>query len=138
MINRCMDICGSSGSIGRCSKICLVKVFIAGNPENFLKTFAVLDDQSIRSLGCSELFDYFNVPNNLVPDELKTCSGSMAASGRRIRNLVIKSFDGIVHLPFLELTECNAIPLRFQHRRSQSSTHIYILSLKCFPKRTQK
>ena len=34
----------------------------------------------------------------------------MAASGRRVRNLVIKSVDGIVHLLFPELTEGNAIP----------------------------
>ena len=67
MINRWTDICVGSGSRGRsCSKICLVKVFMAGDPENFLKTYAVLDDQSNQSLGHSELFDDFNVPNNLV------------------------------------------------------------------------
>ena len=111
MINRCAEICGSRVSRGRsCSKICLVKVFIAGNPENFLKTYAVLDDQSNPSLGHNELFDYFNVPNNLVPYELKTCSRAMAASGRHVRNLVIESFDGTVYLSLPELTKCNAIP----------------------------
>ena len=106
MINRCTDICGSSASRGRsCSKICLVKVFIAGNTEIFLKNYAVLDDQLNRSLGHSELFDYFNMPNNLVPYELKTCSGTMGAIGRRVRNLVILSFNGIVHLTLPELTE---------------------------------
>ena len=67
VISRCMGICDSRESRGRsCSKICLVKVFIASNPENFLKTYAVLDDQSNQSLGRSKLFDYFNVPNNVV------------------------------------------------------------------------
>ena len=70
----------------------------------------MLDDQSNWSLGHSKLFDYFNVPHNLVPDELKTCSGTMAAIGKHVRNLVIESFDGIVHLLLPELTECNAIP----------------------------
>ena len=59
-----------------------MKVFIAVNPENFVKIYAVLDDQSNRSLGRNKLFDYFNVSNNLVLTELKTSSGSMAASGR--------------------------------------------------------
>ena len=88
----------------------LVKVFISGNPENFLKSYAVLDDQSNQSLGRSELFDNLNVPNNLVTYELKTCFGTMAAIGRHVRNLVIKCFYGIVHLLLPELTECNAIP----------------------------
>ena len=34
----------------------------------------------------------------------------MAAIGRHVKNLVIESFDRIVHLSLPELTECTAIP----------------------------
>ena len=92
MINRGMDICGSSGSRRRsCSKFCLVKVFITVNVENFLKTFAVLEDQPSRSLGHSKLFDSFNVPNNLVPYELKT---SNIAPFPKVRTLTCGQLNG--------------------------------------------
>ena len=143
MINRCTDICGRSRSRGRsCSKIYLVKVFIAGNPKNFLKMNALFDDQSNHFLGHSELSNYFKVPNNLVPSELKTCFGTTAAIGGHVRNLVIKSFDGIVHLLLPELTEYNAMSCNSSEIptpkvvRLHSCTHV--LSLKCFSNLTQK
>ena len=107
----CTEICGSVGTGGKsCSKICLVKVFTTDNPDNVLTTYAVLDDQSNRSLGHSKLFDHFNVHDDPVPYELRTCAGTTAVSGRRVTGLVIESFDGIVRTPLPVITECDAIP----------------------------
>lgn len=52
----CTKICGEGSPAKSCSKICLVRVYPKGSPEAAVKMYAMLDDQSNRSLVRSEFF----------------------------------------------------------------------------------
>lgn len=54
--SHCTQICGKGQSGKSCSKICLVRVFPQNQPEKVVKMYAVLDDQSNRSLAKSDFF----------------------------------------------------------------------------------
>ncbi|XP_033111446.1 uncharacterized protein LOC117112468 [Anneissia japonica] len=57
VLSKCTQVCRNKPSGRSCSKICLARVYIDGNPENVITTYAVLDDQSNKSLAKSKLFD---------------------------------------------------------------------------------
>ena len=98
---------------------CLVSIYANSQPENKIKAYVVIDDQSNCSLAKPKLFDLLNLGGKATPYMLKTCSGTSQAMGRRAHNPVIESFDGTqIHtLPIL--TECNAIP----DNREEIPTH---------------
>ncbi len=59
--NKCIEICRDSSKPKSCSKICLVKVYPFNQCEKAKRIYAVLAEQSNRSLVKSEFFDLFNV-----------------------------------------------------------------------------
>lgn len=108
--SKCSEICGNSTSSRSCSKICLVKVYPVDQPERAVKVYAVLDEQSNRSLAKTDFFKLFNIDGYLEPYTLKTCSGVMEVTGRRANNFAIESIDGTTQLPLPTLIECDMIP----------------------------
>ena len=58
--NKCTKVCGGELTDRSCSKICLVKVFPAGHREKAVKLYAIIDEQSNRSLVRPQFFDMFN------------------------------------------------------------------------------
>ncbi|XP_077385858.1 uncharacterized protein LOC144023832 [Festucalex cinctus] len=106
----CTEVCGDNLTGKSCSKICLVKVYPAKNPESAVTMYAMLDDQSNRSLARSELFDLFNIQGTTSQYSLKTCAGMKESSGRRAYGLQIEASKGGVSIPLPELIECNDIP----------------------------
>ncbi|XP_042281759.1 uncharacterized protein LOC121906755 [Thunnus maccoyii] len=105
----CTEVCGP-GQIGRsCSKICLAKVYRKGQPDKHVKAYVILDDQSNRSLARSSLFELFNVECEPYSYYLKTCSGTVEASGRRAEAFIVESLDGRAIIPLPPLIECNDI-----------------------------
>ena len=81
--SQCTEVCGEGIAARSCSKICLVKVYPINKPENAVKMYAILDDQSNRSLAKSEFFDLFSIQGNLSPYSLKTCAGVTQMTGRK-------------------------------------------------------
>lgn len=75
-----------------------------------MRLYAILDDQSNRSLACPEFFDLFNVKGPSSPYSLKTCAGVIKTTGRRVSDYQIESPDGQVCLPLPTLIECSQIP----------------------------
>ena len=59
--NKCAQICGTISGGKSCSKTVLVKVYPKGEPKNFVKTYALIDDQSNCSLAKSDLFDMLRI-----------------------------------------------------------------------------
>lgn len=56
---------GDNTVTSTCTQICgippvLVHVFPEGSPEQSLKTYAIMDNQSNRSLASSKFFDHFS------------------------------------------------------------------------------
>ncbi|KAI3361663.1 hypothetical protein L3Q82_002029 [Scortum barcoo] len=72
--------------------------------------YAVLDEQSNKSLAKTEFFDIFEVKATSAPYTLKTCSGKFETSGRRAANFIIESMDGKLQLPLPTLIECDMVP----------------------------
>lgn len=56
--------------------------------------YAVLDEQSNKSLAKTEFFSLFEVETSSTPYTLKTCAGKLDTSGRRAVNFIIESMDG--------------------------------------------
>lgn len=106
----CTKVCGADLSDRSCSKICAVKVFPTGHQDKAIKVYAVIDDQSNRSLVRSEFFDIFNLNSESSPYRLRTCAGVLETSGRRAYGFQVSSLDGHVTLPLPSLIECNNIP----------------------------
>ena len=106
----CTQVCGGDLTEKSCAKICLVKVYPAGQREKAIRLYAILDDQSNRSLIRSEFFDLFNIKSHNSPYCLKTCAGVVETEGRRAHGFQVESLDGRIILPLPTLIECNAIP----------------------------
>ncbi|KAL4006299.1 tumor suppressor p53-binding protein 1 [Sarotherodon galilaeus] len=108
--SRCTEVCGEGVSARECAKITLVNVYPAGHREQTKKMYAILDDQSNRSLARSQFFDVFQIQGESRPYMLKTCAGLTGVSGRSASGFVVESVNGNASLPLPTLLECNDIP----------------------------
>lgn len=90
------------------SQLCIQ--VLLGEKEKAVKMYAVLDEQSNKSLAKSEFFDLFNIQTSSTPYTLRTCSGKMDTSGRRGTNFILESVNGKLHLPLPPLIECDMVP----------------------------
>ena len=62
----CSEVCRENLQGRSCSKICLVNVYPTGHRERATKVYAILDDQSNRSLARPELFELFWVKRSPI------------------------------------------------------------------------
>lgn len=72
--------------------------------------YAIIDDQSNRSLATSSIFDNFQDDGDDVSYTLVSCSGTVSATGRFGTGYTVESVDGTCQLEFPELIECNDLP----------------------------
>ncbi|CAC5372300.1 unnamed protein product [Mytilus coruscus] len=113
---KCTEICDDSADPtsfqGKsCAKTLLVKVYPEGKPEVSVTTYAIIDDQSNRSLACSTFIDHFNETTEPVEYMLASCSGKTVQHGRRTTGYILESLDGTTQLKCPSLIECNEIPI---------------------------
>ncbi|XP_054652021.1 uncharacterized protein LOC129192244 [Dunckerocampus dactyliophorus] len=106
----CTQVCGEGLSARACAKICLVNVYPTGHREKSRKMYAVLDEQSNRSLVRSQFFDLFKVSGCSYPYTLKTCAGLKETAGRRAKGYMVESIDQSLSIPLPTLLECNQLP----------------------------
>ncbi len=108
--SKCTDICGTTVRSRSCSKICLVRVYPAGQRERGVKAYAVLDEQSNKSLARTEFFELFGITQGTAAYTLKTCSRVAETTGRRANNFIMESLDGKTHIILPTLIECDMLP----------------------------
>ncbi|KAI4876335.1 hypothetical protein NFI96_002704 [Prochilodus magdalenae] len=108
--SKCTEVCGVNNSPRSCSKICLITVHPKGQPEKSVKLYAILDDQSNRSLARSEFFNLFGIKGTGAFYMLRTCAGLTEMSGRRATSFVAQPLDGSLSINLPTLIECNYIP----------------------------
>ena len=110
--NRCTEVCGpNSGGIGRsCAKICLADIYVQGAPNDRIRTYVIIDDQSNYSLARAKLFQKVDIKGTATAYTLKTCSGVKKTRGRRAQGLVLESLDKRVKYELPTVTECDEIP----------------------------
>ena len=111
---KCTQVCGTENDKfkGRsCAKTVLVKVYPQAHPENSLKVYAIVDDQSNRSLAKPELFDHFKENSmDQIRYSLSVCGGKSIVHGRLASDLIIESVDGSAKFKLPNLIECDEIP----------------------------
>lgn len=103
----CTKVHGASKS---CAKIVPVRISTISNPRKSMLVYAIIDDQSNRSLATSSIFDYFQDDCGDVSYTLVSCSGTVSATGRFGTCYTVESVDGTCQLEFPELIECNDLP----------------------------
>ena len=72
--------------------------------------YAVLDEQSNKSLAKTEFFNLSCVKASPAPYTLKTCVGTTETFGRRVDNFILESMDGKLQLALPTLIECDMVP----------------------------
>ncbi|XP_040077158.1 uncharacterized protein LOC120849101 [Ixodes scapularis] len=105
--SKCTEVCGEGYGGRSCSKICLVSVCHSSTPQKAVRMYAILDDQSTRSLARAEFFNLFDVQGESSPYTPKTCAGTAETTGRRASGFLVANIDGSVKLPLPTLIECN-------------------------------
>lgn len=108
--SKCTEICGKTLGPRSCSKICLVHVYPTNRPDKAERMYAVLDEQSNRSLVKSEFFRLFGIDGDPSSYILKTCAGKMETAGRKASNFTVASLDGKTQVALPPLLECNMMP----------------------------
>ncbi|KAL0149829.1 hypothetical protein M9458_054877 [Cirrhinus mrigala] len=106
----CTQVCGEGLSARTYAKICLVSVFPNGCKKESKRMYAILDEQSNRSLARSEFFEIFKISGNSYSYTLKTCAGHTETAGRRASGYTVESVDNKISIHLPTLLECNQIP----------------------------
>ena len=65
--SKCTQLCGQTFSGRSCAKVVPVRVYPSGKKEHSIQMYAIVDEQSNRTLARSEFFDLFDVQNNFQP-----------------------------------------------------------------------
>jgi len=108
--NICTEVCGPGFNGKSCAKIVLVRVHHRDQPCKSFEMYAIIDDQSNRTLARSALFDRLGLQSKIVEYALSSCGGHTVASGRIADGCIVETVDGSCRLELPELLECNDIP----------------------------
>ncbi|XP_069106579.1 uncharacterized protein [Argopecten irradians] len=90
----CTRINNASGRSKSCAKILMVNVHPTQEPQNTVKMYALLDEQSNRSLVRPAFFQLFDKKYETVNYSLSTCSGLASATGRKACDFTVSALDG--------------------------------------------
>lgn len=105
----CTDIC-LSGVGKSCAEIVLVKVFMEDKPDKVLTCYAILDEQSNRSLAKPMFFSKLAITGEKYEYVLKSCAGTIVTTGRRAHKCVVESLDESNSYVLPTLIVCSDIP----------------------------
>nr|XP_034311144.1 uncharacterized protein LOC117684166 [Crassostrea gigas] len=111
--SKCTEICGKPSFHGRsCARIVPVHIYSEGEPGNSITAYALLDDQSNKTLGRSLLFDSLGITTSPVEYSMQPCSGKNVSFGRLARGLIVKGINDSqnVQLKLPSILECDNIP----------------------------
>ena len=116
MSSLCSKVCGSDFRGKSCSKILPVYVYPEGEPEKKTKVYAILDDQSNKTLIRSKLLNRMvegstnPLSTELLNYKLKSCNGVSETQGRKVKGLLVESFSGDTCMQLPSVIECDSIP----------------------------
>lgn len=108
--SNCTQICGEGFGGKSCAKTILVRVYPKEYPEKVKNMYAIIDDQSNRSLATSEFFTLFDIKGDEIEYALSSCNGCVTVSGRRASGYLVESLNRDTQLNLPTLIECNQIP----------------------------
>lgn len=85
-------------------------MYPAGHKEKAVKAYAVLDEQSNRSLAKSEFFEIFDIQTDAKVYTLKTCLGAGETKAQLAGGFIVESLDGKTSVQLPTLIECDMLP----------------------------
>ena len=106
----CTEVCGPGFSGKSCAKMVLVNVYNKDHPDNTVKAYAIIDDQSNRTLAKSSLFEMLDLKSSLIEYSLSSCNGRTVSCGRIADGCVVESLNGECSFEISSLLECDEIP----------------------------
>ncbi|XP_022111523.1 uncharacterized protein LOC110990734, partial [Acanthaster planci] len=107
----CSKVRGTTCSSGKSrAKIVPVLVKSKKDQSTCVKTYAIIDEQSNKTLATHQLLDKFNIDYREVHYTLRTCSGEESAHGRWADDFIVQDIRGTVSLDLPVVTECSLIP----------------------------
>ncbi|XP_078330327.1 uncharacterized protein LOC111129274 [Crassostrea virginica] len=107
--SNCTELCGNFRGKS-CARIVPVYVYLDSQPENSILTYAMLDDQSNKTLAKSFLFDSLGIKSSPLEYTMQSCSGRTVGHGRITDQLIVKDLSGKVQLELPPVLECDDIP----------------------------
>ncbi|XP_052819918.1 uncharacterized protein LOC128245732 [Mya arenaria] len=108
---KCTQVCGGFTSHGKsCAKIVLVNVYEKTQPCQRLRIYAIIDEQSNRSLASPALFEKLGLSGEQTDYSLNSCLGMSNVQGRKVSNCMIETIDGSCKYLLPPLLECSQIP----------------------------
>lgn len=102
VVTNCTSVCATGGK--SCGKV--IPVMVSRGGKEF-GTYAILDDQSNRSLASSCLLDQLGVVSGDKSFTLSSCGGTVSKSGRSVIGLQVSSLDGDTSFDLPEVLECS-------------------------------
>lgn len=106
--SKCTSLCDFSGK--SCGKTILVHVYPKAFPDKVIKVYAILDDQSKKTLAKPELFDQLQIDITNLQYTMSTCAGQTAMTGRCASHLVVEPLFGGSGLNLSSVIEFDNIP----------------------------
>ena len=107
----CSRMLGSTCAAGKsCAKIVPVLVRSKKDRGVCVKTYAIIDDQSNKTIATHQLLDKFEINYREVSYTLRTCSGEETAHGRWADDFYVQDIRGTVSIDLPTVTECSVIP----------------------------
>jgi hypothetical protein len=108
--SKCIQISGQTFQGKSCAKIVLLRAYSKNQPQNVKNVYAIIDDQSNRSLVSSNLVDQLKPKTEEVEYTMTSCNGQSSMQGRQVDDLVIESIDRTIKYSLETLLECDQIP----------------------------
>lgn len=110
--NKCTVVCGMNFHANHARKLFLklVNVYPTDNPSDKKSMYAIIDDQSSRTLARSDFFNMFDIPTDSVTYTLSSCSGSVTLSGRCASNFTVEPMSEGCPVYLHSVKECDDIP----------------------------
>jgi len=110
--NLCTQVCGSTKFPGKsCAKIVPVFIYDKANKDNKVRTYAIIDDQSNRTLVSPSLLDSLNPEDcEMIEYSVNSCNGTKVTCGRKVSSLMVSNLVGDTELELPPVLECKNIP----------------------------
>ncbi|KAK3105444.1 hypothetical protein FSP39_025380 [Pinctada imbricata] len=110
VVTKCTQLCGSDTGSRSCGKVILVNVYPKGQPNKATRMYALIDDQSNKTLATSKFFDIFNLQGDPRVFTLSSCSGSVTFSSRTAEDFIVEPLSGEVQIQIPRIIELDGIP----------------------------
>ena len=108
--SKCTELCSQTFKGKSCAKIVLVKIHNKKDPSRKMTSYALIDDQSNRTLVSSKILNFFDENGPEIEYSMASCAGGAIKRGRCASDYIVESYDEECMLNLPTMIECDDIP----------------------------